>query len=624
VTPLERLIRAEIAAVGPMTVARYMELCLAHPRHGYYATRDPLGAAGDFVTAPEISQMFGEMVGVWVSAVWEGMGRPAFRLVELGPGRGTLMADALRVLRAAGAAGAAEVWLVETSAPLRAEQAARVPGARWAARLTDVPEGPAIVLANEFLDALPVRQFLRSGQGWRERMVGLAPPGGPGSSPGQPCAAPEPALRWGLSAALPMPEGAPSGAPVGAWREVSPAADALVAELAGRLATHPGALLVIDYGYRAQDRPPGPTLQSLRRHAHADPLECPGEADLTWLVDFDALARGLGAVGAQVAVTTQGAFLARLGIGARAAALARAHPDRANEIADALARLTGDEAMGRLFKVAAAVSPGLPAPPGCEATDGGGLMEPIVADALRGVTHGFFTRQGGVSAGVYESLNGGPGSGDDPPAVAENRGRVARRMGVDHLLSVRQVHGSQVARVTGPWEDERPSADAMVTDRPGIGLAVLTADCAPVLMADARAGVVGAAHAGWRGALEGVLEATVAAMQELGAERDRIVAAIGPTISQRAYEVGPEFVERFLDEDPENGRFFAGGQGPSGDRAMFDLPGFCLSRLRAAEIGAAEWTGHCTYGDPRRFFSYRRTTHRGGADYGRLVSAIAL
>jgi polyphenol oxidase len=248
-------------------------------------------------------------------------------------------------------------------------------------------------------------------------------------------------------------------------------------------------------------------------------------------------------------------------------------------------------------------------------------MQPITADVLRGVTHGFFTREGGVSGGIYASLNGGPGSGDDAAAVAGNRGRIAGWLGAKHLVSLHQVHSADVVRVTGPWEGDRPRADAMVTDRPGLALGVLTADCAPVLLADIQAGVVGAAHAGWKGALGGVLEATVEAMEGLGAERDRVVAAIGPVISQRAYEVGPEFVECFLDEDQENGRHFAGGQA---DRAMFDLPGFCLARLRAAGVGIAAWTGHCTYSDPRRFFSYRRACHAGEPDYGRLVAAIAL
>ncbi len=252
-------------------------------------------------------------------------------------------------------------------------------------------------------------------------------------------------------------------------------------------------------------------------------------------------------------------------------------------------------------------------------------MRPITATGLQGVTHGFFTREGGVSAGIYAGLNGGPGSRDEAEAVAENRRRIAAHLGADCLVSLHQVHSPDVVHVTGPLQEDRPRADAMVTDRPGVALGVLSADCAPVLFADLQAGVVGAAHAGWKGALAGVIEAAIEAMLALGAERDRIAAAVGPVISQRAYEVGPEFVERFLDEDPENARFFAGGQGgPADDRAMFDLPGYCLSRLRAAGVGAAEWTGHCTYSDPERFYSYRRATHAGEPDYGRLVAAVVL
>jgi hypothetical protein len=252
-------------------------------------------------------------------------------------------------------------------------------------------------------------------------------------------------------------------------------------------------------------------------------------------------------------------------------------------------------------------------------------LTPILADSLDGVSHGFFTRQGGVSTGIYAALNGGQGSRDTVAAVAENRARVAAHLGVGRLVSVHQVHGDRVEVVSGAWPGARPRADAMVTGQPGLALAILTADCAPVLFADRRAGVVGAAHAGWNGALAGVLEATVEAMTGLGAERESIAAVIGPAISQRAYEVGPEYVERFLDQDPENARFFAGSPGNrAAGRALFDLPGFCLHRLREAGVGSAEWTGHCTYSDPGRFFSYRRTTHAREADYGRLVAAIAL
>jgi hypothetical protein len=248
-------------------------------------------------------------------------------------------------------------------------------------------------------------------------------------------------------------------------------------------------------------------------------------------------------------------------------------------------------------------------------------LHPVLADSLDGINHGFFTREGGVSTGVYAGLNGGEGSVDIAEAVAENRARVAAHLGVEKLVSVHQVHSDRAEVVTGPWGDAGPRADAMVTNRPGYGLAILTADCAPVLFADRDAGVVGAAHAGWKGALAGVLEATIDAMVGLGAERGRIAAAVGPAISQAAYEVGPEFLERFLDEDPGHSRFFAGG---GGDRAMFDLPGFCLNRLRGAGVRSAEWTGHCTYADEASFYSYRRAVHRGEPDYGRLVAAIAL
>ena len=247
-------------------------------------------------------------------------------------------------------------------------------------------------------------------------------------------------------------------------------------------------------------------------------------------------------------------------------------------------------------------------------------LQPVKSDLLRGVTHGFFTRQGGVSEGIYGSLNGGQGSADSAEAVAENRARILAHLGAQELVSLHQVHSPDAVVVTQQF-DERPKADAMVTATPGMALGILTADCTPVLFADTEAGVVGAAHAGWKGALGGVLESTIDAMTSIGAQRDRIDAAIGPVISQRAYEVGPEFVDRFLDDDPENQRFFAGGQG---DRAMFDLPSYCRVRLEAAGIRRAEWTGHCTYSDEARFYSYRRTCHRSEPDYGRLVAAIVV
>lgn len=248
-------------------------------------------------------------------------------------------------------------------------------------------------------------------------------------------------------------------------------------------------------------------------------------------------------------------------------------------------------------------------------------LEILTSDALP-VKHGFFTRRGGASSGVFAGLNCGQGSSDQSEIVAINRARVADAMGVapNHLLGVHQIHSATAVPVTETYA-EKPRADALVTATPGLALSVLSADCQPVLFADAEAGVIGAAHAGWRGALEGVLHATVDAMETLGAKRENIAAVIGPSISQRAYEVGPEFMDSFIAEDPDYARYFINGEG---DRMLFDLPGFGLNRLRAAGVGHAEWTRHCTFSDPERFYSYRRTTHAKEADYGRLIAAITL
>ncbi len=248
-------------------------------------------------------------------------------------------------------------------------------------------------------------------------------------------------------------------------------------------------------------------------------------------------------------------------------------------------------------------------------------LEILTSDSLGAFRHGFFTRRGGASSGIFEGLNCGFGSTDQTEAVALNRARVAEAMGVlpDALVSVHQYHSDKVLTLKEPPEGARPKADAMVTSTPGIALGILTADCAPVLFGDPAAGVVGTAHAGWKGALGGVLEATLEAMEELGADRHNTAAVIGPCISQHAYEVGPEFMDEFLTVDSEYSRFFAGGRD---DRVHFDLPAFVLFRLREAGIKQAEWTRHCTYSDPIRFYSYRRSVHQKEADYGRLISVI--
>jgi YfiH family protein len=243
------------------------------------------------------------------------------------------------------------------------------------------------------------------------------------------------------------------------------------------------------------------------------------------------------------------------------------------------------------------------------------------AGALAGVKHGFFGRSGGVSSGIYASLNAGTGSKDDPTAVAENRKRIAAAFGAPatHLVGVHQVHSSDAVYVDAPWPGERPHADALVTTTPGLVISVLTADCTPVLLADAKAGVIGAAHAGWKGAIGGVLDSVVRLMRERGATN--IAAAIGPTIRQASYEVGPEFEARFVEKDSQHARYFAPG---AGDRRMFDLPGFCADQLRALGLTRIETLPLDTYAHPTSLHSHRRSVHEKLGDYGRNCAAICL
>jgi polyphenol oxidase len=251
----------------------------------------------------------------------------------------------------------------------------------------------------------------------------------------------------------------------------------------------------------------------------------------------------------------------------------------------------------------------------------------IQSDALLGlpgIRHAFFTREGGVSTGIYSGLNGGIGSGDERAAVLENRSRMANALGVPahHLLGLYQIHSPDVIVVEQPFGEERPKADAMVTKVAGLALGISTADCGPLLFADPSARIIGAAHAGWKGAFSGIVEATVSAMEGLGATREAIVAVLGPTIGPGAYEVGPEFFERFIADDEDNESFFLPSDEP--DKAYFNLPGYIAARAGAAGIGRFADVSLCTYSDEERFYSYRRATHRGEADYGRLISAIVI
>lgn len=336
-----------IAATGPISIAHYMAEANAH----YYTSRDPLGAGGDFVTAPEISQMFGELIGLWLADIWQRAGSPdRVFYVELGPGRGTLARDALRAAARAGLVP--EVHFVETSPALTALQRAAHPEAIWHHDLSDLPtDQPLLVVANEFLDALPVRQLVRTGSGWRERMVGL-------DAQGRfiPVAGTRP-----MDAAVPT---GLAGASEGAIVEASPAAATVVQEVAGRLAAQGGAALFIDYGYAQPQL--GSTLQAVRAHRKVDVYAEPGEADLTAHVDFATLAEVAEQAGARwLGTSTQGHWLAALGIGTRAGSLARAAPHAAEAIEAATIRLTAPTEMGSLFKVMGLAAPGWP--------DGAGL-----------------------------------------------------------------------------------------------------------------------------------------------------------------------------------------------------------------------------------------------------------
>ncbi len=332
---------------GPMTVAEYMAACLYDPEYGYYATRPSIGGeSADFLTAPEASQMFGELIGLWCAHEWDALGKPAFNLIELGPGRGVLMEDMLRASeRVEGLHDAMNITLVETSAPLRQAQAERVPNADFALRLEDAPPGPSLIVANEFLDCLPIRQFIRGEDSWHEKLVGLDE-------------ADE--LVFGLSAALTAPE---SDDEVGAVREIAPSLPSLVYEIEQRLHAHPGRALFIDYGYLTSEG--ADTLQALRRHQKVDPLQAPGESDLTAHVHFAHLAILAKDAGLDVhGPAPQGHFLHALGIGLRAETLTRANPAHAERLQREVRRLTHPDEMGALFKVICLSSPNLPPPAG--------------------------------------------------------------------------------------------------------------------------------------------------------------------------------------------------------------------------------------------------------------------
>ena len=347
--PLLSIIRAQIERFGPLSIAEYMTLCLLHPEHGYYTSRAPLGRAGDFITAPEISQMFGELIGLALAQAWMDQGRPdPFVLAELGPGRGTLMADALRATQAVpGFHAAVDIWLVEASPALQQEQAALLKGHRvtWCSSLSDLPEAPLFLIANEFFDALPIRQFQKTKSGWQERMIGCDDTG----------------LVFGLGRGV--PDGILDALPDGDFVEICNPARDMVGDIAQRIRAHGGLAMIIDYGNWGSA---GTTFQAVKAHQKVDPLCDPGLCDLTAHVDFRALAEAAKGV-ALTALSEQGVLLERLGITQRAQGLARnlTGPALENHIA-AHRRLTHPEEMGSLFKALALYPADAPPPPGFE------------------------------------------------------------------------------------------------------------------------------------------------------------------------------------------------------------------------------------------------------------------
>lgn len=357
-SPLAEILRRRIAVEGPLSVGQYMAEALGHPRHGYYIKRDPLGEAGDFVTAPEVSQMFGELLGLWCAQCWLQLDRPSpVRLIELGPGRGTLMADALRAsLMVPGFREAAEVHLVENSPALRARQAEALKESTpiWHETLDRVPDGPLLIVANEFFDALPVRQFEKTAAGWRERLIGWDDA--------------TRSLAFTVSAhddpARLLAPAARDDAPVGSIAELCTPGIGVAATLGRRIATWGGAGLIVDYGHAHPTL--GDTLQAVRRHRFSDPLDGPGDADLTAHVDFAALATTARQNGAcPFGPVSQATLLHRLGIRERAATLMRtATPAQAEGVTAAVARLTKTGQMGDHFKALALTSPALGRPPG--------------------------------------------------------------------------------------------------------------------------------------------------------------------------------------------------------------------------------------------------------------------
>ncbi len=602
---LDELIRMQIKTSGPMSLATYMRLCLTHPTLGYYKSAAPIGTKGDFITAPEVSQLFGEMLGTWVLMQWHNLGQPEkFDLVELGPGRGTLMADVLRVVGTdKKALDALKIVLLETNPVLiKAQRAKLAPHKpRWISEIDQLEQDsyPLIILANEFFDALPIKQFQFENNKWHERVIGLK-----GEQ-----------LIWGLSpstmptAAIPDQLSSPEDGDI--W-EVSPLSQQVMEQIGEILHQRTGLMMVIDYGY---DLPQSiNSFQAISNHAFADPLENPGKTDLSALVDFSALIAASRNGGAPATLAgTQGQLLEQLGIKARAQKLIEKNADRTNEIKTGLERLIDPEQMGKLFKVLVAYS--VPHAPFSQGTN---------LTSQSNISHGFFGQAGGVSQPPFEELNVSTSVGDDHETVDNNRAIAAHTLNIkpQKLITLSQTH-SAIALIVDETHNpnNKPEADGLVTNVQGLGLGILTADCTPILFADTKANVIGACHAGWQGAVDGIISNTIAQMVKLGANPKYILAAIGPTIWQHNYEVGPDWAKSFLTQHP-NKQAFLKKMG-KGQTEHFDLPGFVRAQLQQNGVSNISQTQQCTYEFGDTYFSHRRATHENRKT-GRQISIIAL
>lgn len=603
--PLDQLIRMQIKTSGPMSLATYMRLCLTHPTLGYYKSTAPIGTKGDFITAPEISQLFGEMLGTWVLMQWHNLGQPEkFDLVELGPGCGTLMADVLRVLsKDKKAINGLNIVLLETNPVLIKAQRTKLEPhqPKWISEIDQLEQDshPLIILANEFFDALPIKQFQFQNNKWHERVIGLK-----GDQ-----------LIWGLSpspmpaAAIPASFSSPEKGDI--W-EVSPLSQQVMEQIGELLHQRTGTMVVIDYGY---DLPQTiNSFQAISNHTFADPLENQGETDLSALVDFTALgdaSRQGGAIASLVG--TQGQMLEQLGIKARAEQLIKKNPNRADEIKNGLERLIDPEQMGELFKVLIAFC-ARPAP----FTQGKNLA------AQTNICHGFFGQAGGTSRAPFESLNVSTSVGDYHETVDNNRAIAAHTLNIkpQKLITLSQTH-SAIALIVDETHNpnDKPEADGLATNVPGLGLGILTADCTPILFADPEAKVIGACHAGWQGAVNGIIDNTIAQMVKLGANPKHILAAIGPTIWQHNYEVGPDWAKNFLAQHPEKQAFLKKmGQTQT---EHFNLPGFVRAQLQQNGVSNISQTDQCTYEFSDTYFSHRKATHENRKT-GRQISIIAL